>query len=371
MKHPVHICHFTSVHQATDTRIFVKECRSLAKAGYRVTLVAAHAKMGLADGVEIIGVEVPAGRLARMWSGARAVYHAAVSVDADVYHFHDPELLRFVPRLRRRGKIVIYDSHEDLPRQIAHKYYIPALLKPLVARIAEWFENRYARRCSAVVTATPFIRDRFLPFQPVCVDVCNYPSLEELPIPVPFHQKERAACYIGSITEVRGIREKLAMMEDASFTLLLGGPFSPSSLLTEMMSLPGWKKIEYLGPLNRSQVIGVLKRARVGLVTLRSSPNYADALPVKMFEYMAAGIPVVTNCIPLWQKIVVDNHCGVAVDIHDSKKLREQIELLLNDESLSEAMGQRGRQAVEEKYNWAIEEKKLTGLYQQIIPAHG
>jgi hypothetical protein len=360
------VCHFTSVHPPGDTRIFVKECRSLAEAGFDVHLVVANAESRIIDGVKIIGVRVPSSRIFRMLSGAGKVYRAALAVNADIYHFHDPELLRFARRLKRAGKRVVYDSHEDLPRQIAHKHYIPAWLKPLAARCAEFLENRWVRNCDAIITATAFIRDRFARVHPRAVDVCNYPSLSELPVPDFNAPRERAACYIGSITAVRGIREKIRMMDGASFRLLLGGPFAPPELLTEMQAKPGWKNVEYAGPLSRGQVVSMLRRSAVGLVTMHNSPNYAEALPVKMFEYMAAGIPVVTNAIPLWKKIAEENHCGVSVDIEDTASFRAAVEALLNDPVRAKELGENGRRAVEEKFNWSVEERKLIALYRQL-----
>jgi glycosyltransferase involved in cell wall biosynthesis len=360
------VCHFTSVHPPGDTRIFVKECRSLAAAGFEVHLVVANAESTTRDGVKIIGVHVPSSRIARMLFGAGHVVRAALAVNADIYHFHDPELLRYARRLKRAGKRVVYDSHEDLPRQIAHKHYIPSWLKPLAARCAEWLENRWVRHCDAVVTATAFIRDRFARFHPRAVDVCNYPSLDELPAPDFNATRERAACYIGSITAVRGIREKIRMMDGASFRLLLGGPFAPPALLEEMKAQPGWKNVEYAGPLSRAQVVDMLRRSAVGLVTMHNSPNYAEALPVKMFEYMAAGIPVVTNGIPLWKKIAEENHCGVAVDIEDTGAFRSAVEALLNDPQRCMELGKNGRRAVEEKFNWTVEERKLIALYRDL-----
>jgi glycosyltransferase involved in cell wall biosynthesis len=366
MNKPPIVCHFTSVHPAGDTRIFVKECRSLARAGFQVVLVAANAESGVKDGVRIIGVHTSGGRLRRMIFGARAVFRAALSVDADIYHFHDPELLRFAGRLRRAGKTVVYDSHEDLPRQVAHKHYIPSWLKPLISGVAEFLEDRWTRKCHAVITATAHIRDRFARFHELAVDVCNYPSLEELPEPDFSRERGRVACYIGSITEVRGIREKVEMMNGADFRLLLGGPFSPRELLEEMKSRPGWANVQYEGPLNREQVVDMLGRSAVGLVTMHNSPNYAEALPVKMFEYMAAGIPVITNVIPLWKRIAEENGCGIAVDISDADAFRKAVKELLDDPGRMRAFGRAGRHAVESRYNWGVEEKKLIALYRRL-----
>jgi len=370
MQKPPLVCHFTSVHPSRDTRIFVKECRSIAAAGYRIKLVAGNARSEEVDGVEIIGVPIAGGRLNRMWKGAREVAKAAEALDADIYHFHDPELLRFARRLSRKGKVVIYDSHEDLPRQIAHKHYIPDLFKPVVGWFVERLENRWVRHCTGVITATEHIRDRFRRKHKRVEAVRNYPHLDEIPAPLPGTQIHPVVCYIGSITEARGIRDLVDMMEHASFRLILGGPVDPPSLLDDMRRKVGWKRIDYRGPMDRHAVTQALRESSVGLVTMHNTPNYAEALPVKMFEYMAAGLAVVTNCIPLWKRIVDEHECGVAVDTTDALTFCSTVEALLAHEDRVLRYGQNGRRAVEEKLNWSNEERTLLSLYHSLTNGH-
>jgi len=364
MHQPIHVAHLTSAHPSGDTRIFVKECRSLARAGYRVSLIATNAVKETKDGVSIIGVPFNGGRIKRMLFASQAVYKKALEVNADIYHFHDPELLPYGVKLAQQGKIVFYDSHEDLPRQVMTKHYIPKWLRPWVSRITEKRENNSARQLAGVIAATPIIRERFEKIGIKCVDVCNYPSLEDMPIPVPFSQKEKVACYIGSITEVRGIREKINAMNGADFTLHIAGAFSPSELETEMRNQPGWHHVQYHGFADRKGVRKLLDQSMVGLVTLRPVKSFSEALPVKMFEYMAAGIPVIATDIPLWKSIIDDAQCGVTVNVFDEDQLRSTIEQLLHDPNRAEQLGKNGRKAVEEKYNWSIEEKKLLAFYE-------
>lgn len=366
MHQPLHVAHLTSAHPSGDTRIFVKECRSLARAGYRVTLIATNAVKETKDGVNIIGVPFSGGRIKRMLQASKAVYKKALEVNADIYHFHDPELLPYGVKLAQKGKIVFYDSHEDLPRQVMTKHYIPVWMRKWVSQITEARENKAARQLAGVIAATPIIRQRFEKIGVHCIDVCNYPSLEDMPSPTPFSQKEKVACYIGSITEVRGIREKINAMNGASFTLHIAGAFSPAELETEMRNQPGWHHVQYHGFADRKGVRRLLDQSMVGLVTLRPVKSFSEALPVKMFEYMAAGIPVIATDIPLWKSIIDDAQCGVSVDVFDEEQLRSSIETLLNDSSRAEQMGKNGRKAVEEKYNWSIEEQKMLHFYSSI-----
>lgn len=355
----------TSAHPRGDIRVFVKQCCSLAAAGFKVTLVVAD---GLGDdtrdGVRIRDVGRAKSRLARMSGAVWRVYRMARALRADVYHFHDPELIPVGLLLRLGGARVIYDVHEDVPRQILSKPWIRPWLRRLLSRGFEWLEDWAAARFSAVVAATPTIRDRFLRRNPRTVDVNNFPILEELMPAADWSGKDDAVCYLGGITRVRGILEALSAVEQADTRLLLAGAFNEASLEAEAHAHPGWQHTEYLGVVDRAGVAATLARAKVGLVTLHPIPNYLDALPIKLFEYMAAGIPAIASDFPLWRQIVEDADCGLCVDPLDVNATAQAIQTLLGDDEHARRLGENGRRAVEARYQWAREAEKLVALYR-------
>src|SRR5262245_18997932 len=159
----VRIVHLTSVHAADDTRIFWKECLSLAEAGYRVSLVVPEERAGRrqANAVEIVAVKRRSGRFARMLASTFGVAAAGLRQRAAIYHFHDPELIPAGLALRLLGKRVIYDVHEDVPRRILFKSWIPRNLRRPVAGFASAFEWIAGRALSGIVAATPTIAARF------------------------------------------------------------------------------------------------------------------------------------------------------------------------------------------------------------------
>ena len=365
----VRVCHLTSVHDENDTRIFIKECLSLSSNGYEVFFVVAGAQSHVQEGVNIVGVKKIANRLLRIVRAWKPVYDAALAVDAQIYHIHDPELLKAAVRLRRRGKRVIYDSHEDLPRQILAKPWIPNKLRPLLSRIVERIENRRACKMSAIVTATPHIKERFeqlLPPDRVCA-VGNFPILDEIQPRDNWDRRPAAACYIGGIFRERGIEEMVRAAGDTNIPLLLAGAFSPSSLLNEMEQVEGWQRVDYRGFLNRQQVDELLANSMMGLLLLHPLPSYKDSLPIKLFEYMAAGIPVVCSDFPLWRGIVDDCQCGICVDPLNPDAVADAMRRLAADRELARQMGQRGRAAVENKYSWKSQEKILLDLYAALL----
>ncbi|MCB0762596.1 MAG: glycosyltransferase family 4 protein [Flavobacteriales bacterium] len=362
------ILHITTIHPVQDTRIFKKECLSLQKAGYAVSLLAGNANSEVIDGIQVIGIPYATSRLKRFTAGPKAFYRYCMEHEYDVYHFHDPEFLPYGKRLAAQGKCVIYDAHEDVPRQILAKYYLPKWLRPILSRRFERMENGCIPHFAAVVTATEHIANRFRPLNDRSIAIHNFPSLEEMgDLPDTMHKSERTLCYIGSITAIRGAREMLRLMEHVDGELLLGGPFSPSELQMELEQMPGWKKTRYLGVLSRQQVVETLNEARLGLVLLHPTINYRDAFPVKMFEYMAKGIPVVVTDVPLWRSIVEDCGCGIAVGLDDMHQMANRVNDLLADAGKLNTMAANGRKAVETRYNWAPEEQKLLDLYATLI----
>ena len=364
------ICHLTSVHSQTDTRIFIKECRSLVEAGFKVHFIVPGALTSMVNGVQIHGVPKEAGnRLKRMTKTVNRVYKKGLEIDADVYHFHDPELIPVGLKLKKRGKKVIYDVHEDVPRQILTKKWLPKNTHTLISQAVEKYENRAAKKFDAIITATPFIRERFLKIGCNAHDVNNYPLLKELKIEdVGWSEKEDSVCYVGGIAFIRGIKEMVQALEMTNdTTLLLGGQFSVASEKEIVTNLEGWKKVSELGFLNRDGVKDTYRKSKAGLVTLQPTINYIDALPVKMFEYMAAGIPVIASNFPLWQGIIEKSKSGVCVDPLNPEKIAEAINWIIENPEKAEQMGRNGRKAVETEYNWEQESKKLVQIYKNLM----
>ena len=361
----IKICHITTVHPRYDVRIFIKECKSLAKKYEDVNLIVADGKGDeIVDGIKFFDVGKPSGRIQRMLKFPRKAFHKALEINADIYHFHDSELLSTGVKLAKRGKIVIYDSHEDLPRQILTKPWIPKPLRKTASRIAERTENRKVRQLSAVVAATPHIKERFGKVTSAPVrNVNNYPVLDEIKFNQSWDGKENTVCYVGGLFYTRGIHEMVAAIGKTSSKLILGGKFSPESLQKSIKQEKGWENVEYLGFIDREKVNEVLRKSAAGLIILHPMPSYIDSLPVKMFEYMAAGIPIICSDFPLWKDIVESAECGVCVNPFDTEAIANEITRFCNDKETAKKMGENGRKAVEETYNWATQEKELYDLY--------
>jgi glycosyltransferase involved in cell wall biosynthesis len=359
------VVHITSAHPRNDIRIAVKMCSSLVKEGFDVSLIVADGK----DDEEINGYKVydvgkSNGRINRIASATHRAYLKAASLKADIYHLHDPELLLYALKLKKIGK-VIFDSHEDVPKQILCKPYLNKPLLIIVSKLYNYFEKKVCSKLDHIVTATPHIRDIFLEINKNTTDINNYPILDEFKIRK-WEEKDNIVSYIGGISEERGC---FAMVRAMTFVkndikLHLAGVLQPSNIFETLEKEEGWDKSKYLGLLKRQEVDNLLGQSKAGLVTLLPSPRYVDALATKKFEYMATGIPVIASNFPLWKEIIEGNSCGICVDPLNPQEIAEAIDWLCDNPSKASEMGENGRNAVELKYNWANENKKLLDIYK-------
>jgi len=370
MKHLIKISHLTSAHFRNDTRIFIKQCRSLAKAGFSVSLVVADGKgYEFLDGVQVFDVGFFPGRMKRMFTTTRRVFRQAVQLDADIYHLHDPELIPVGLKLKRLGKRVIFDAHEDVPKQLLSKPYLGSLRLRILAGAFSLYERYACSKFDGLVAATPCIRDKFLSINPRTVDINNFPVLGELDAAIPWQSKQAEVCYVGGIASIRGIAEVIAAMGQlaSAVRLNLVGMFSEPTVELAAKTMPGWQRVNELGFVDRLGVRDVLGRSVAGLVTFHPLPNHVDAQPNKMFEYMSAGVPVIASNFPLWREIIEGNDCGLCVDPLDPTAIARAIDYLATHPEEARRKGENGHQAVHETYNWSIEEVKLLSFYDRVL----
>ncbi len=367
------VCHITSAHPRYDIRIFVKECITLANAGHSVSLIVADDMPDeIKLGVNIYSIGKPTTRFVRMRHTPNKIYNKILELKPEFVHFHDPELLIMCRKLIKHGIKVIYDVHEDLPKQVMSKHWIPKFIRPVVSKLVENIEKYCSKKLFGIITATPIIAKRFSKYNPNTITVCNYPILSELnQVSADWSSRDNSLCYIGSISKTRGIIPIVESLATSNLKLELAGAFSGDITLENLMKLKGHEKVDYLGIINRSEIVKLLSRVKVGLVTLLPTPSYVESLPIKMFEYMVSGIPVIASDFPLWRGIINKYQCGVLVNPEDGCEIADACVRLINNPDEADAMGQRGREAVLGEFNWEKESGKLVEIYGGIGQEHG
>lgn len=344
---------------------------TLSNAGYDVYLIVADGLGNeVKDGVKILDVGLKeTSRLKRMISTTKKVYSKALELNADLYQFHDPELIPSGVKLKKKtNAVVIFDSHENYADDIKDKPYFNLFMKKMVSELYACYEKVSVRKLSAVIAATPSIRKHFSLLGVFSLDINNYPFEDEFK-PIKRNTKgEYSAVYIGSASKVRGIKELVdSLNTNKELKLAIAGGFSEPSFEDELRSSPGWKNVEFMGLLDREKVKELLTKSNVAIVTFLPAPNHIESQPNKMFEYMSAGIPVVASNFPLWKEIIEDNDCGICVDPTSSEEIANAISYLNDNKEVAANMGINGRKAVLDKYNWTAESKKLLDLYSDML----
>ncbi|MBQ6663444.1 MAG: glycosyltransferase [Firmicutes bacterium] len=374
------ICHMTSVHKSDDVRIFRKECVSLAKRDDLDVYLVAPGESREEAGVHVIGAAVPGrGRLGRMTKTSREIYEAARKLDADLYHFHDPELLPYGKKLAAAGKKVIFDSHENTVRQISIKPYIPARLRPLAAKTYRDYETRCIRGLAAVIYPCP--EEGVHPFAGRAKRTCyinNVPMKEEF---YDCYDEERRnaaldagsyVCHVGSLTHERGITTLIEGCYRAGVKLVLGGNFSPAGYEESLRAKESFAAVDHRGFCDRQQVFAIYQGAAIGASTILNVGQYAilGNLPTKVYEFMAMGIPVILTDMPYARAINEECDFALLVDPEDAGAIQEAIRKLLGDPELARRLGDNGRRTIRERFSWEREEETLYRLYDEILNEH-
>jgi glycosyltransferase involved in cell wall biosynthesis len=364
------ICHITTVHNEGDIRIFHKMCVSLAAdSGNQVFLIVPNATSRIEQGVEILSfLSDTENRKVRIKKAGQKALEIAKTLKADIYHLHDPELLTIALKLKKytRAK-VIFDSHEDVPKQLLDKIWIPSYQRNLLSKIYKRYERHVCARIDGVISVTPIICDRFRKIQKNVELIANYPDLSELTFPDKKSGFSKTICYLGGIFKTRGIIELVQALEETDINLLLAGTFESEELKHQVMSLPGWKNVTYFGQVDRKEIKIILHKSEIGIVTLHPTKSYLESYPIKLFEYMAAGIAILASDFPFWRTLTDPAQCANYVDPTNANEIRAVLIEMLDNAEETRQKGSNGKLAVHSFYNWKSEYEKLQSFYRKLI----
>jgi len=382
----MHIAMLSSVHPALDMRIYFSEAKYLAARGHRVTLVVpavpADARVS-ANGIAFRSVWKATARPWR-WITVTQVFLTALRTPADVYHFHDPELLPvgwLLARLRPRS-LVVYDVHEDFPQTILNKYWIHPRLRRLVSRLADRLEKAFARRVHLLVQVTEPIYEKFRRTATPQVLVKNYPPLQEVGTALErcciYTGRPFRICYAGGLSETSGLRqliEAVAVLIRRGHPVEchLAGPWAPESYRKDVENLVdsrGLAEHVFFHPVIPYQAIWrFLQRMHVGVVSNQPAAQYEVALARRLFDYMAAGLPLVVHDYGLAGELVRNRGVGLTVDVTRPEAIADGIEYFLTHPTEVARMGARGQRLVREQYNWESQIGELVSAYEQGLDA--
>ncbi len=368
------VCVLTSVHIPFDGRVFHKEARSLAKAGYEVVLIARHDKEETVGGVRVVPLPQPKSRLQRMTRILWRLYRLAVKENADVYHFHDPELMVVGLLLKLRGRKVIWDVHEHYPNAILDKFYLSKPARRVISKSFDLFERAVTRFYDYVIYTTPFVGARYQKMKVRSGRIENYPIVE---LSETFgRDPQEKVIYLGAMSRIRGLVEVveafgIVTKRYPSWELYLVGSCRPPSFEQELRELAARRGIEanvkFVEWVPYEEKERLSSQASMGVITYLPYSNNTSCLPNKLFDYMLVGLPVIASDFPLYREVVEPDRCGLIVDPSKPEEIARAMEYLIEHPDEARQMGERGRQAVLEKYNWEKESERLLRIYDTVL----
>src|SRR5699024_7804743 len=360
-----HVVHMTTVHHPYDPRIYYKQCLSLHEAGYQVTLISqtVNDNKNMDMPIDHIPVKKFTSRLKRMIFGTWDAYKKAKKLKADIYVFHDPELLFVASLLKKRNNTVIYDIHEDYITSILQKDYLKKTIKKAIAFAYSVIEKVFTRKMEKSL-AEKYYKETY----PDGVCILNYPLLNEnmMELDRKTQQPTMDLLYTGNVTEERGalIHADLPNIHPEVNVQFIGK--CPKVLADQMWMKAGEKAsqliiegIDQFIVKDRIEAMYMEKRWLAGIALFPPTEHYMKKELTKFFEYMNAGLPIICSDFPVWKQFIETYECGIAVNPASESEIKEAIDYLRNNPDEAYRMGENGKKAVMETLNWHSEEKKL------------
>jgi glycosyltransferase involved in cell wall biosynthesis len=368
----IKVAHLTSVHSINDVRILQKECVTLYENGWDVSLVGQAKNDEILNGIHIKCIPFQEAKINRIIRSPILVYKRAIEINAEIYHFHDPELIFIGLILRIRGKKVIYDVHENFPKDILSKVWIPKFLRHIVSLLFNLIELLISRCFSAIITTDEIIAKRF---QRVCKNVIvlhNYPILNDQLnnlVILPKKYESKFIVNFGGISKARCIEEivdAINIVSDPAVQINIAGSCSDDELFKYLQFKPGWKYSSFEGFLSSNEILDKMIQASAAFILYSNLPNHYDIRSNRLFESLAAGLPVIVPNFSNWKLFINKYKCGICVDPHNSTEIAKAITYLTNNTDKAYEMGLNARNIALAEFNWNSQAPKLLGLYKNL-----
>lgn len=371
------ICHITTVHPAKDPRIFYRMCRGLAEKKIQVALIAPET-FPEESFLRPSACNFRLGKAARAQRVAIAL-KAALAEDADLYHFHDPELIPMALTLKaiKPSKAIVYDVHEDYPSMMLDKYWLPKWLRPIAAAGARIGNGLAGRFLDGIVVADPGVENDFKRSAPAkTLLYYNFPSLS-------LYERETAGAtrpradlvYLGGMSERSGIfvlfnALRILAREGIEPTVRLAGYTDGEkglgAIREAIQRQELVRQIEFYGRIPHAQVPAWIRAGSIGLVLLQAMPKFMKNIPSKLFEYWACGVPVLASDLPPVRQFLKAGENGCLFSPASARELADRIHYLLLHADERQRMGRAGREMVAKRWNNESQIDGLVAFYEGI-----
>lgn len=367
------VCHVISGYFRNDARNFQRQALSLKKAGYDVCFVTNDGEPDeVLEGIPFISCKARFPRWKTLLAAKHQFLPELVRVDADVYQLHSPELLPLVGPLQRMGKAVVYDAHEDLPRHVLEKEWLPTPVRRPISIAAERYLRRALGKADDVITPHSHVVDHLQRTIGKGTLVANFPIVRPLAETTAeeFAARPSAMCYSGTVyfhSNQEAILDAISSFPTLRYRI--AGYFDDAHRQA-LSQRSGGLQMEYLGRVGQSQLRDLYTTSIAGFSIIDYKLNQGGTRGSyavnKLFEYMEAGLPVICTDYSLWKDIIDRYDCGICVKPGSVDEIRSAIEYIVSDRARAFRMGQNGRRAVLEEFNWSSEERKYLDVFKRI-----
>lgn len=393
-----------------DIRI-EKEARTLISQGHKIFLLSLE-KPGkkeyeVVEGINVIRINLPKSFVrkalkiisfsisfeSKFWR--KALEKAVKEHKINVIHCHDLPLVKTATKVARRLNIpIIADLHENFPEgvkawrneKISFKMRMyNRMIYPYPIFMYKRFEKSLLKKMDKIITVVDeakdhYIKDCGISSDKITVvmnteDIKSFEDMEIAKSIVSKYKNSYNLSFVGFLAPHRGIETAIRSMPKIlekipnAKLLLIGGKGYDGyedKLKNLCKELGVTNNVDFVGWVQFSQVPSYITASDICLIPHNASGHTHTTIPHKLFQYMIFKKPViVTDCIPL-KRIVEECKCGVVIQSKDHNELANGVISLYENKEHAKQLGENGKKAVEQKYNWENAGANLVGLYRSL-----
>lgn len=368
------VCHVISGYFRNDARVFYRQCLSLKKYDFNVCILTNDAGPNeIQEGVDVIScTQMPIARWKALLFATKYFYQHAVEIDADVYQLHSPELLPLAVKLKKLGKKVVYDAHEDMPAHILEKEWLPIWSRKIVSWCFSLYMGHVYKLIDEVISPhTHVVKDVVKRFGKGIL-IANFPIIKKNYVSTEsnYLNRQNIFCYSGTVYTYSNQQTITSAMIKAVGAHYHVVGYIDSDQQTKLMQTEASNRVKFLGRLSQDDLAKFYHKSIAGIAVYDYKLNLGNKLGSygtnKIFEYMEAGLPIICTDYELWKDIVERYQCGICVKPGDKEALAEAMITIMNDRKAAFMMGKNGRYAVENEFNWLSEELKYCAIFRKL-----
>lgn len=368
------VCHVISGYYRIDARVFQRQCKSLKKFGFEVSVLTNDGEIEeIIDGIKFFSCEKTYNsRIKTMIYATKQFFKKAKEIDADIYQLHSPELFPLGLKLKNLGKKVVYDAHEDLPRHIQEKEWVPIFLRKPISYLIEIYMNYVLKKYDYIITPHSHVVESLKNKVKNIELIANFPlvktlnnfSLED------YLKRDNIICYTGTVYSYSNqelLASSLTFIESLKYHI---AGYIDDEFLSNLKKLDKKDVIKFFGRISWYELSSFYQKATIGYVLYDYKLNLGYKLGSygtnKIFEYMEEGLPFICTDYILWKEICDKYNCGLYVEPGNRVQLSNALNYLVNNKSEAYKMGQNGKLAVKNFFNWDTQEIKYIEIFNKI-----